>query len=158
MAEEWRIKSSRGARLDPVDPNGLRRQYIADLLKRNAGAREALDALGSEAFHLARIDADVMRCLHGKHGFSSAVNQLAGFFPDSAFPKQFAEHNRTVIEWLAYDIYMRATVAPDLIKAELRLWPKSRLGRDESYYTRCCNLPIQGACADAYRRRDQGVE
>jgi DNA polymerase I-like protein with 3'-5' exonuclease and polymerase domains len=30
-----------------------------------------------------------------------------------------------------------------------RIWPKSRLGRDESYYTRCCNLPIQGACADA---------
>jgi DNA polymerase I len=29
-----------------------------------------------------------------------------------------------------------------------RIWPKSRLGRDESYYTRCCNLPIQGACAD----------
>ena len=30
-----------------------------------------------------------------------------------------------------------------------RIWPKSRLGRDDSYYTRCCNLPIQGACADA---------
>ena len=30
-----------------------------------------------------------------------------------------------------------------------RIWPKSRLGRDESYYTRCCNLPVQGACADA---------
>ena len=30
-----------------------------------------------------------------------------------------------------------------------RIWPKSRLGRNESYYTRCCNLPIQGACADA---------
>lgn len=30
-----------------------------------------------------------------------------------------------------------------------RIWPKSRLGRDKSYYTRCCNLPIQGACADA---------
>ena len=30
-----------------------------------------------------------------------------------------------------------------------RIYPKSRVALGESYYTRCCNLPIQGACADA---------
>jgi hypothetical protein len=30
-----------------------------------------------------------------------------------------------------------------------RIFPKSRVPEGASYYTRCCNLPIQGACADA---------
>ena len=30
-----------------------------------------------------------------------------------------------------------------------RIFPKSRVPEGGSYYTRCCNLPIQGACADA---------
>jgi DNA polymerase I-like protein with 3'-5' exonuclease and polymerase domains len=30
-----------------------------------------------------------------------------------------------------------------------RIYPKSRVPVGESYYTRCCNLPVQGACADA---------
>jgi DNA polymerase I len=40
-------------------------------------------------------------------------------------------------------------IGKDAATGNGRIWPKSRLGRDESYYTRCCNLPIQGACADA---------
>jgi DNA polymerase-1 len=30
-----------------------------------------------------------------------------------------------------------------------RLYPKSRVPEGASFYTRCCNLPVQGACADA---------
>ena len=30
-----------------------------------------------------------------------------------------------------------------------RIFPKSRVPEGASYYTRCCNLPVQGACADA---------
>jgi DNA polymerase-1 len=30
-----------------------------------------------------------------------------------------------------------------------RIFPKSRVPEGGSYYTRCCNLPVQGACADA---------
>ena len=30
-----------------------------------------------------------------------------------------------------------------------RIYPQSRVPKGGSYYTRCCNLPIQGACADA---------
>ena len=30
-----------------------------------------------------------------------------------------------------------------------RIFPRSRVPEGGSYYTRCCNLPIQGACADA---------
>jgi DNA polymerase-1 len=30
-----------------------------------------------------------------------------------------------------------------------RIFPKSHVPEGKSYYTRCCNLPIQGACADA---------
>jgi DNA polymerase-1 len=30
-----------------------------------------------------------------------------------------------------------------------RIFPKSRVPGGASFYTRCCNLPIQGACADA---------
>ena len=40
-------------------------------------------------------------------------------------------------------------IGRDMGSGKGRIWPKSRLGQDESYYTRCCNLPIQGACADA---------
>ena len=29
-----------------------------------------------------------------------------------------------------------------------RIFPRSRVPEDKPYYTRCCNLPIQGACAD----------
>ena len=30
-----------------------------------------------------------------------------------------------------------------------RIYPQSRVPEGGSYYTRCCNLPVQGACADA---------
>ena len=30
-----------------------------------------------------------------------------------------------------------------------RIFPKSRVPEGKSFYTRCCNLPIQGSCADA---------
>ena len=40
-------------------------------------------------------------------------------------------------------------IGRDMGSGKGRIWPKSRLGQDKSYYTRCCNLPIQGACADA---------
>jgi DNA (cytosine-5)-methyltransferase 1 len=30
-----------------------------------------------------------------------------------------------------------------------RIFPKSRVPEGASFYTRCCNLPVQGACADA---------
>ena len=30
-----------------------------------------------------------------------------------------------------------------------RFYPRSWLAKDASFYTRACNLPIQGACADA---------
>ena len=30
-----------------------------------------------------------------------------------------------------------------------RIYPQSRVPEGGSFYTRCCNLPVQGACADA---------
>ena len=30
-----------------------------------------------------------------------------------------------------------------------RVYPESRVPEGGSFYTRCCNLPVQGACADA---------
>ena len=40
-------------------------------------------------------------------------------------------------------------IGKDMSRGIGRIYPKSRVPEGASYYTRCCNLPIQGACADA---------
>jgi DNA polymerase-1 len=44
---------------------------------------------------------------------------------------------------------LRIVIGKDAARGRGRFFPKSRLKPDRSYYTRSCNLPIQGACADA---------
>jgi DNA polymerase-1 len=43
----------------------------------------------------------------------------------------------------------RIVIGKDADRGIGRIFPKSRVPVGKSYYTRCCNLPIQGACADA---------
>ena len=52
--DEWRIRAARGAKLLPDDPDGLRREYITELLKRNDAALAALDALGGKGYSTRR--------------------------------------------------------------------------------------------------------
>jgi DNA polymerase-1 len=40
-------------------------------------------------------------------------------------------------------------IGKDAARGIGRIFPKSRVPEGASFYTRCCNLPIQGACADA---------
>jgi DNA polymerase-1 len=40
-------------------------------------------------------------------------------------------------------------IGKDAARGIGRIFPKSRVPTGKSYYTRCCNLPVQGACADA---------
>ena len=40
-------------------------------------------------------------------------------------------------------------IGRDMARGIGRFYPKSRVPPKKSYYTRCCNLPVQGACADA---------
>jgi DNA polymerase I len=40
-------------------------------------------------------------------------------------------------------------IGRDMARGIGRIYPESRVPEGGSFYTRCCNLPIQGACADA---------
>jgi DNA (cytosine-5)-methyltransferase 1 len=40
-------------------------------------------------------------------------------------------------------------IGKDMSRGIGRVYPQSRVPEGGSYYTRCCNLPVQGACADA---------
>ncbi len=44
---------------------------------------------------------------------------------------------------------LRIVIGKDADRGIGRIYPKSRVPEGESFYTRCCNLPVQGACADA---------
>ena len=44
---------------------------------------------------------------------------------------------------------LRIVIGKDADREIGRIYPKSRVPEGESFYTRCCNLPVQGACADA---------
>ena len=46
--KEWRIRASLHDKLVLEDPNGLRREYIAELLKRDAAGLAALNVLGGD--------------------------------------------------------------------------------------------------------------
>jgi hypothetical protein len=115
---EWRIRASPRDKLVLEDPNGLRREYIAELLKRDAAGLAALDALGGTEFSPPPIDLDIIRLLHGRVPRDS-VNKLAGMTLSGPVRKT-AERDRTVIWWILHDIYLRAKVVPDRIKAEQR--------------------------------------
>jgi DNA polymerase-1 len=43
----------------------------------------------------------------------------------------------------------RVVIGKDAPRGRGRFFPKSRLKPGKSYYTRACNLPVQGSCADA---------
>ena len=40
-------------------------------------------------------------------------------------------------------------IGRDMSRGIGRVYPQSRVPEGGSFYTRCCNLPVQGACADA---------
>ena len=44
---------------------------------------------------------------------------------------------------------LRIVIGKDADREIGRIYPKSRVPEGASFYTRCCNLPVQGACADA---------
>jgi DNA polymerase I len=42
----------------------------------------------------------------------------------------------------------RIVIGKDARLGRGRIYPRSRLPQDKFFYTRCCNLPVQGVCAD----------
>jgi DNA polymerase-1 len=65
---------------------------------------------------------------------------------DAAFPEFSAwrkEHYREC------ELLGRILIGRDARKGSGRIYKKSQVPPGKSFYTRCCNLPIQGACADA---------
>lgn len=94
--DEWRIRAARGAKLLPDDPDGLRREYIAELLKRNGAALAAFDALGGKEFSPPPINLDIIRLLHDRHALQDPVNKLAGMTL-SGPNRRTVEHDRIVI-------------------------------------------------------------
>ena len=125
MSDEWRVRASPGAKLNLLDPDCLRRQCIAALLERKPAAQAALDALGGKEFLPPPISIDVIRRLHDRV-LRGQVNELAGmtsmgFVEKAGLSRSVAEHDRIIIWWLLHDLYCRAKVAPERIKAELRL-------------------------------------
>ena len=82
-----------------ADPDGLRRQDIADLLKRDDAALEALDALGRADIYPPPIDVTLRLVPPG------LVNKLAGmtaygYIARAGVNRSVAEHDRIVILWL----------------------------------------------------------
>ena len=118
--DEWRIRASPRGKLLFADPNRLRREYIAELLKRNDAALGAFDALGGKEFSPPPINLDIIRFLHDHHALRDPVNKLAGMALSGPIRKT-AEHDRIVIWWILHDIYMLAKVVPERIKAEQRM-------------------------------------
>ena len=117
--DEWRIRASPRGKLISADPNCLRREYIAELLKRNDAALGAFDALGGKEFSPPPINLDIIRFLHDHNALRDPVNKLAGMTLSGPIRKT-AEHDRTVIWWILHDIYMLAKVVPERIKEEQR--------------------------------------
>jgi hypothetical protein len=102
--DEWRIRAARGAKLLPDDPNGLRRRYIAELLKRNGAALAALDALGGVDIDRPPIDPDIWRKVMSSVS-TSKVDEIAGmtsanFIARAGPGRDVVTHNRTVVWWL----------------------------------------------------------
>jgi hypothetical protein len=98
----------------------LRREYIAELLKRNGAALAALDALGGTEFLPPPVNLDIMRRLHARSDITVIVNELVGMTLSGPVRKA-TERDRIVIWWLAHDIYQRAQVAAGRIKTEQRM-------------------------------------
>jgi hypothetical protein len=117
--DEWRIRASPRDKLLFLDPDGLRRQYIAECFKRDATALAAFDALGGKEFLSPPINIDIVRRLHDSIG-RDPVNELAGMTVEGPVRKA-AERDRIIIWWLLHDAYMRAKIVPERIKTEQRL-------------------------------------
>jgi hypothetical protein len=118
--DEWRIRASPGDKLILEDPGRLRREYIAELLKRNGAALAALDALGGTEFLPPPVNLDIMRRLHARSDITVIVNELVGMTLSGPVRKA-TERDRIVFWWLAHDIYQRAQVAAGRIKTEQRM-------------------------------------
>jgi DNA polymerase-1 len=59
----------------------------------------------------------------------------------------FAQWRRE--HYLRCEDQRRIVIGKDADRGIGRVFPKRRVPEGASFYTRCCNLPIQGACADA---------
>jgi DNA polymerase I len=59
----------------------------------------------------------------------------------------FAQWRRE--HYLRCEEQQRIVIGKDANRGIGRVFPKRRVPEGASFYTRCCNLPIQGACADA---------
>jgi DNA polymerase-1 len=72
----------------------------------------------------------------------------------AAWLRAFADSYLGFAQWRR-DHYQRCdarhfiVIGKDADRGIGRIFPKSRVPEGKSFYTRCCNLPIQGACADA---------
>ena len=113
--DEWRIRASPRDQPKFSDPDGLRREHIADRLRRNAANPAALDALGEGK--PPPIDPDILYALHQRVPWR-AVNQLAGMIVDGP---GVGERDRNVIWGLLHDVCCRGRIAPDRIRIEQRL-------------------------------------
>ena len=51
--------------------------------------------------------------------------------------------------YLACELRRYIVIGRDMGRGIGRIYPQSRVPEGGSFYTRCCNLPVQGACADA---------
>ena len=119
--DEWRIRAAWGAKLLPLDPHGLRRRYIAELLKRSPAASGALDALGGVDIDPPPIDLDILREVYSKVS-TGKVDEIGGmtsanFIARAGPGRDVVTHNRIVVWWLLYDAYCpgegRAGLDPD---------------------------------------------
>jgi hypothetical protein len=113
--DEWRAGASPRDKLVFSDLGGLRREDVADRLRRNAAAPAAFDALGEGK--PSPIAPDIMRALRERVPWR-AVNQLAGLIVDGP---GVGERDRNVIWGLLHDVCCRGRIAPDRIKTEQRM-------------------------------------
>jgi DNA polymerase I len=72
----------------------------------------------------------------------------------TAWLKSFNNSYRDFARWRRHhynlcDARSYIVIGRDAARGYGRFYPKDRVPPKASYYTRCCNLPIQGACADA---------
>jgi DNA polymerase-1 len=71
-----------------------------------------------------------------------------------AWLRAFSDAYRGLMQWRRSHFWLCEArryilIGRDMSREIGRVYPQSRVPEEGSYYTRCCNLPVQGACADA---------
>ena len=125
---------------------------------------------GAKVVNFGGIYGQGAAALCKPHGLSGA--SFSTRWKPKAWLQAFAHSYFGFTQWRR-DHYERCearhyiVIGKDADRGIGRIFPKSRVPEGGSYYTRCCNLPIQGACADAsmlalayvdYRLFEAGIE